>query len=169
MLPEIWKAIKAFCTQKIDLSCSADTSRERWKIIAGFLLGLSVLIMGSFTPGFRRGGPPLAKIFPWLTNAFYIVIPLTIFAVAILWHKERNIKKEDPKESISSSKGKSLNIAVRILAGLSGLVFLSLTILTCLIKGFLWWVIIIIFGGYSIMLLWISLTGKDLTGKTRPP
>jgi len=63
MLPEIWKAIKDFCTKEINLSRSAVTSKERWKIIAGLLLGLSILIVGSFNPGFRRGGPSLQKYF----------------------------------------------------------------------------------------------------------
>jgi len=143
-----------------EIKTPMDNSGRKWKIAGGFLVGVLILLVGTF--GARPGKPSTMEIYPWLKYVFSATLFTACFVFFVIWKKD-HINTENKESNISQdylNQKERVGLFLRTIAGLLGIILLVITVTTGIYIGFRGWFIIIIIGGFSVLSLYIAITGK---------
>ena len=142
---------------------SLGTSSNLLRILAGIFFSLTVIFLLPFS---RRSGFPPEPIenYP-LEYAFGVVLFVTILTFFLLWKKEHNVIQLNiygTSQDHTKKRKSTFLIFCRILCGILALVFFIATIIIIIFAGLRqgMWMLIMLSGGYSILFLWIAVTGE---------
>jgi hypothetical protein len=142
-----------------EIKTKMDNSVRKWKIAGGLLVGVLILLVGTFG---AKPEPSLMEIYPWLKYVFSATLFTTCFVFFVIWKKD-HIYTENKESNISQdyqNQKERVGLFLRTIAGLLGIILSVITVITGVYIGFRGWMIIIIVGGFSVLFLYIAITGK---------